>query len=299
MGQTLCGCGSVSHQSGGQISLGIYEKALPHTDDWDEFFAGVRQAGFDFVDLSIDETAERQSRLHWPTAERRRVRDAAARHGVQLGGICLSVHRAIGPGSADPAVREQAAHIFEDAIWLAHDLGIPVVQVAGYYAFYEDSDPGQRERYVATLTQATTIAARAGVMLGIENVDGQDVTSISIAKEIADEVGSPWLQIYPDIGNLAEQQLDTVAELAAGQGRMVALHIKDVRVGEPRRVPLGEGIAEFSAAFSELARQRWSGRIMVEMWNDDAPDSLQRCSDARALVSTWLANAGLLATPAS
>lgn len=212
---------------------------------------------------------------------------------MRLGGLCLSVHRAVGPGSADPAVQAQAAEIFRDAIWLCHDLGIPVLQVAGYYAYYEYPDDGQRERYVATLRAAVPHAARAGVLLGLENVDGDDVTSITRAVEICDEIGSPWLQTYPDIGNLAEQQLDTVAELRAGQGRMLALHVKDVRVGEPRRVPLGEGIAEIPAAFAELARQGWSGRLMVEMWNDDAPDSTATCARARRLVEQWLHEAGL------
>ncbi len=40
----------------GQVCLGIYEKALRWTGDWDGFFAEARQAGFAFVDLSVDET---------------------------------------------------------------------------------------------------------------------------------------------------------------------------------------------------------------------------------------------------
>lgn len=291
-GETRCGCEvSGSHGGTGQVSLGIYEKALKHSGDWDEFFSDIREAGFSFVDLSVDETPARRARLRWPQAERRMVRDAAARHGVQLGGLCLSVHRAVGPGSADPAVRHEAEEIFIDAIWLCRDLGIPVLQVAGYYAYYECPDPEQRERYLDCLRAVLPHAARAGVLLGIENVDGNDVTSITIARAIVEEIDSPWLQLYPDIGNLAEQQLDTRHELGAGHGKMLAIHVKDVRVGEPRRVPLGEGIADFSAAFAELASQSWCGRIMIEMWNDDAEDSLDICKRAHAQVSTWLREA--------
>ncbi|HBX82251.1 MAG TPA: xylulose 5-phosphate 3-epimerase, partial [Propionibacteriaceae bacterium] len=80
-------------------------------------------------------------------------------------------------------------------------------------------------------------------LLGIENVDGNDVTSISRGMNIVREIDSPWLQMYPDVGNIAEQQLDETEELRAGEGHMLAIHLKDVRVGEPRRVPMGEGIA--------------------------------------------------------
>lgn len=276
-----------------QVSLGIYEKALRWTGDWDELFADARRAGFSFVDLSVDETPERKARLEWSMQTRLQVREAAARQDVQLGGLCLSVHRAVGPGSADPGVRAEADRIFEQGIDLCQDLGIPVLQVAGYYAYYEPADPGQRERYIASLRRAIPRAARAGVLLGIENVDGNDVTSISRGMNIVREIDSPWLQMYPDVGNIAEQQLDELEELQAGKGHMLAIHLKDVRVGEPRRVPMGQGIANFPKAFAELARQGWSGRMMLEMWNDDAPESVERCVEARLIVEEWLREAGI------
>ena len=37
------------------IKLGIYEKALVVLPDWAAFFAQVPEAGFGFVDLSIDQ----------------------------------------------------------------------------------------------------------------------------------------------------------------------------------------------------------------------------------------------------
>ncbi|MFT4294477.1 MAG: L-ribulose-5-phosphate 3-epimerase [Micropruina sp.] len=280
-----------------QVTLGIYEKALRWTGDWDELFADVRRAGFSFVDLSVDESPMRRARLDWTPQQRQQVREAAARNGVQLGGLCLSVHRAVGPGSSDPRVRAEADRIYAQGIELCRDLGIPVLQVAGYYAYYEDADPGQRARYVDALRRAIPLAAQAGVLLGIENVDGNDVTSISRGMNIVREIDSPWLQMYPDIGNIAEQQLDEIEELRAGAGHMLAIHIKDVRVGEPRRVPMGEGIADFPKAFAELARQSWSGRMMIEMWNDDVPESVQRCIEARQIVEGWLRDAGIVIVP--
>ncbi|NHA68608.1 L-ribulose-5-phosphate 3-epimerase [Phycicoccus sp. CMS6Z-2] len=276
-----------------EVVLGIYEKALRWTGDWDRLFRQAKDAGFRFVDLSVDESTERRARLHWPPHKRIEVRDAAARNGIAIGGVCLSVHRAVGPGSADPAVADEADQIFEQGIRLCADLGAPVLQVAGYYAFYESPDPGQRDRYVASLRRAVPKAARAGVLLGIENVDGADVTSLTRAMELVREIDSPWLQLYPDVGNIAEQRLDEEVELRAGAGHMLAIHVKDVRVGEPRRVPMGDGVADFDKAFAELARQRWSGRMMVEMWNDDADDSVERCVAARLVVEKHLDAAGI------
>jgi len=291
------GDGRDARDCAGTITLGIYEKALRGNElatraDWEAFLAQVPEAGFSFVDMSVDESPRREARLDWDRARRGVVRRAVETVGTAIGGLCLSVHRKIGPGSADPGVRERARDAMTRGIRLCHDLGIPVLQVAGYYCYYEEPNPDAARHYREMLAEAAAQAATYGVMLGIENVDGRDVTSITRAMEVVDAIDSPWLQVYPDIGNIAEQGLDPAAELAAGEGHMVAMHAKDVRRGEPRRVPMGEGVVDWDGSFALLARQRWSGRLMIEMWNDDAPDSLERCQAARRFIEDKALGAG-------
>jgi L-ribulose-5-phosphate 3-epimerase/hexulose-6-phosphate isomerase len=277
----------------GGVSLGIYEKALVSTADWPAVFAQVTSAGFTFCDLSVDETPERAARLDWDRPTRERVGAAAREAGVQIGGLCLSLHRAVMPGSADPAMRRRALQVYLKAVGLAADLGASVVQVAGYYAHYEPDDPQARQRYIDTLRAAVPVAARAGVVLAIENVDGHDIATIGDAMRIVREIDSPWLQVYPDIGNIAEHGGDATAELREGEGHIVALHVKDTLPGQPRRIPFGRGNTDFPAAFAELARQRWSGRILLEMWNDDHPDAVATCAQARQYIESQLTGAGL------
>ena len=76
-------------------------------------------------------------------------------------------------------------------IRLCHDLGIPVLQVAGYYCYYEEPNPDAARHYREMLVEAAAQAATYGVMLGIENVDGRDVTSITRAMEVVDAIDSP------------------------------------------------------------------------------------------------------------
>ena len=92
---------------------------------------------------------------------------------------------------------------------------------------------------------------------------------------------------------LGEQQLDAATELEAGRGHMVAIHVKDVRPGEPRRVPMGEGTVDWDESFAILAEQTWRGRMMIEMWNDDAPDSNRRSASARTFIEDHLRAAGI------
>lgn len=276
------------------VRLGIYEKAMVATNDWSAFFAEVGRAGFDFVDLSVDESEQRAARLRSTADWRARVRHAAMDQGVAIGGICLSIHRRVASGSKDPAIRRQALDVYRRGIKLCFDLGVNVLQVAGYFAHYEpDDQPDSRERYVDTLAQALPEAAMAGVILGIENVDGNDLASIPDVMSVVNEFCSPWLQAYPDIGNIAEHGGDATTELQAGEGHMVAMHVKDVKRGQPRRIPFGAGVVDFPGAFAELARQRWSGRMMLEMWNDNDPYSGEISGAARAWIAERLKAAGL------
>jgi L-ribulose-5-phosphate 3-epimerase len=47
------------------IPLGIYEKALPAGECWLERLRLAKALGFDFVEMSVDETDARLARLDW------------------------------------------------------------------------------------------------------------------------------------------------------------------------------------------------------------------------------------------
>jgi L-ribulose-5-phosphate 3-epimerase len=273
--------------------VGIYEKALPSDLSWSARLDFARAAGFDFVEISVDESDSRLARLEWPAAQRAELREAVAATGVRIPTMCLSAHRKWALGSADPSVRSRGLDIMHRAIDFAADTGIRVIQIAGYYVYYEPHVEGSRERYTGGLARGLEWASGAMVTLALENVDGHDVDSVSRAMEFVDAFRSPFLQVYPDVGNLAEHGLDVCAELARGQGHIVGLHAKDTRPGEPRRVPFGAGITPFVPAFRQLALQDFRGPVLLEMWNDDAPDAFTIIREAREWIVARMLEAGL------
>ena len=255
--------------------LGIYEKALPLDIDWYERLDLARQVGFDFVELSCDESPERQARMDWTTADRRSLRDAIDKSGVPLLTMCLSAHRALALGSADSQTRRKGLDLLQKAITFSADLGIRIIQIAGYYDFYGAVDDGTEQRYLDGLAAGITWASEAGVMLGVETMEGENVVdSISCAIRHVATLNTPWFQIYPDIGNLAGNGYDVAKEMELGKGHIIGLHVKDSRPGEPRRVPFGDGVVPFVDAFQKLADLGYHGPILLEMWNDNSPDSI-------------------------
>lgn len=278
-----------------KLPIGIYEKALPYGVDWPQRLALARAAGFDFVEISIDESDERLGRLAWPAAQRAELRRASADSGVPLLTMCLSGHRKYPFGSASPETRQQALDIMRRAIDFAADVGVRIIQLAGYYVYYEPHDPRSFHRYLDGLAQGLAWASQAGVMLALENVDGDDVASVNQAMIFVNALDSPWFQVYPDIGNLAEHGLDVCAELALARGHIVGVHVKDTRPGEPRRVPFGQGTVPFVEAFRQLAEMRFAGPVLLEMWNDDSPEAMQIVQRSREWVVQRMIEGGLLA----
>lgn len=274
--------------------IGIYEKALPGFSAWRLALDSAKTAGFDFVEMSVDESPERLARLDWSAGQRKSLRVAIADTGIPVITMCLSAHRKFALGSASTETRQQGLDILKKAIQLAVDTGIRVIQIAGYYVYYEPHREDSLLRYQESLAYGIEWAAKAGVMLALENVDGDDVSSISRAMSFVETFNSPWFQIYPDIGNLGEHGLDVCGELERGRGHLVGLHVKDTRPGEPRRVPFGKGVVPFVESFRKLAEMNFAGPILLEMWNDDSPDSLRIIQQAREWVLDRMIEGNLL-----
>jgi L-ribulose-5-phosphate 3-epimerase len=135
-----------------------------------------------------------------------------------------------------------------------------------YDVFYETSDPETRAYFLEGLERGTRWAAQSGVMLGLENLDTQFVDSIQKALGILHEVESPWLHLYPDIGNLAAAGYCPAEEVTFAKGQLLGIHVKDALPRIIRGVPFGTGIVPFQETFRALAQAGFWGMIGVEMW---------------------------------
>ena len=58
-----------------KYSLGLYEKAMPGTLDWKEKLEAAKEAGYDFVEISIDATEEKIARLDMTKEDRFQLAD--------------------------------------------------------------------------------------------------------------------------------------------------------------------------------------------------------------------------------
>lgn len=249
-----------------KMPVGLYEKALPAELCWEERLAAAGQAGYDFVEISIDESDERLGRLDWSAAERAALRRSIENTGVRVMTMCLSGHRKYPLGSHTPELRRRGLEILHKAIDFAGDIGLRVVQVMGYDVFYEPSDDETNVNFVDSLHYGVRWASQAGVMLGLENLDTPYVENLSKALAIINEIDSPWLQLYPDIGNLAAAGYHPPDQLILAQRRILGLHVKDAMPRVIRGIPFEQGIVPFQETFRVLAQTGFWGLLGVEIW---------------------------------
>ena len=267
--------------------LGIYEKALPKGLSWMARLSLARALGFEFVEMSIDESDERLARLDWSATERASLCAAVAETGVTVPSMCLSGHRRFPFGSRDPAIRSRAREIMLKAIELSVGIGLRTIQLAGYDVYYETSDQGTRQRFVEGLRWAVDEAARSQVMLAVEIMDTPLVSSISAWQEYDRIIQSPFFCVYPDLGNLSAWSDDAPGELRKGAAKIVAIHLKDtLKVtpdfpGQFRDVPFGTGCVDFVACFRTLAELRYRGPFLIEMWTEKAAEPVVEIAQAR------------------
>lgn len=278
---------STTRQGIHPASIGIYEKALPTAMTWPERLAAAADAGFDAIEISIDEDDLRLQRLDWDYRQRADLRNEALRVGVPIASMCLSALRRYPLGSKQAGLRQKALHITAQAIDLVGDLGARIVLLPGYDVFYEASDDETRVLFLDGLHQALARASQAGVMLALENVD-RSVTSIVQALWYVQQLNSPWLQLYGDIGNLNALGCDVLAELEAGAGYLAALHVKDTVAGEFRHVPFGQGTVPFALVFRKLKEIGFCGPIVLELWSGDDPGALQTAFEARRWIQACM-----------
>ena len=271
--------------------IGIYEKAMPNAFSWEQKIKVAKAAGFDFIEISIDESDERLARLEYSKEERVELKKLLDDNGMHFQSMCLSGHRKYPFGSKDDIIRQRAYEVMDKAFELALDLGVKNIQLAGYDVYYEESTEETLEMFVIGLTYAARKAEDLGIMLSIEIMDTWLCGTISRCLDFVNKVNSPNLQIYPDLGNLTQWTDSPEKELEIGIDHIQVIHLKDTKENVFKCVPFGTGDVRFNDLFNTLKELKYDRPFLIEMWADNnytytEEESIKEISEAK----TWLYN---------
>ena len=193
--------------------------------------------------------------------------------------------------------------LMKKAIDFSDKLGIRVIQVTGYDVYYEERSEKTRENFIKNLGKAVDWASKACVTLAIENMENTFLNSVTKYMEISKIIDSPWLKIYPDLGNLAAWTHDDMyAELEKGikAQEIIAIHLKEAKKvtdtckGVFRELEFGTGDVNFVKTFETLKKADYKGPFLVEMWNESSATPLEDIVKVREWMTARMKEGGFI-----
>jgi len=260
-------------------NLGIYEKAMPNSLSIEEKLILAKNTGFDYMELSIDESPEKLHRLDYNLHDLKNIRNSILESGIYINSLCLSAHRRFPMGSHDENIRDLSLKILHRAVDLSCILGIRIIQLAGYDVYYEKGDETSREYFKQSLGYATSLASSKGIILAIETMETPFIDTVEKAMYYVRLINSPYLGVYPDIGNLTNASLiynnNITEDISLGRGHIFASHLKETKPGIYRDLNFGNGHTKYISCIKELYSQ--GVRMFTgEFWNNDKDNSIEK-----------------------
>lgn len=261
--------------------LGLYEKSMPNTLSWKEKLLCAKECGYDYIEISIDETDEKLSRLDMSKEERKELLDIMFECDIPISSMCLSGHRKYPLGSLNKETRDKGMEIMRKAIDLACDLGIRIIQLAGYDVYYEEGNEETKKYFENNLRKSVEMAAQKGVILAFETMETEFMNTVEKAMEYVKLIDSPYLKVYPDCGNVTNAALkygtEAVDDFILGKGHIAAVHLKETIPGKFREIPFGTGHVNFEEIIA-VSLDLGVRRFTTEFWyvnNDDWKDVIK------------------------
>lgn len=252
--------------------LGLYEKSMPNSLSWKKKLEATKEAGFDFLEMSIDETDEKIARLQWTKEQVWNLLGLCKETEIGIESICLSGHRKYPLGSSSKDLEEKGMEMMMQAIDLAAMLNIRIIQVAGYDVYYsEGSTPATKERFFRNLKKSVSYAGSKGVILAMETMENDFMNTIEKAMYYVEEIHSPYLGVYPDIGNITNATTHVCRDIRNGKGHIFAAHLKETVPGKFREIPYGTGNVDFPSAIKVL-KEQGVNKFLAEFWYVDNED---------------------------
>lgn len=250
----------------------VNQWSFPGTYSAADCLLAAKAAGFNGFEPSFNETGEMS--LEGFEQDAKMLRALAEKEGMILTSLASGLYWSYSLTATDPAVRQKAQDIVRAQIDCAVALGVDAILVvpgAVGRGFWGGNDNvSYADAYARALDGIKAVAPYAeekGVKIGLENVWNNFLLSPLEMARFIDEVDSPCVGAYFDIGNVirtgeAEHWIEVLGK------RIVRMHIKDFK----RAVGTLDGFCDllcgdvnFSKVVQAMKKIGYDGAVTAEM----------------------------------
>lgn len=256
------------------ISTWTFDPARPAK----EVFALAKEHGFEAIEVSIGGEGFPLSYQVTPEStpeECQALLDLAAEAGITIASMASGFGWDLPLTSADPEIRAKAIETTKKAVRVASYLGIDGMLLvpggvgADFIPGFVVTDYAQAyDNALAALKEIAPVAEEVGVTVGVENVWNKFLLSPLEFRSFLDEVNSPRVGCYFDVGNVVlngypEQWIRILGN------RITRVHFKDFKksVGTlDGFCPLLEGDTDYPAVVAALKEIGYTGPVTAEFF---------------------------------
>lgn len=264
------------------INMWAFPQDMPHA----AAMKRAKELGFEGIELNV--ALHGECSLDSTDEEIVALKAAADEAGILVSSVCSGLFFQFSLTSARPDIRGRAMDLIRRQIDIAVLLGaeqiltvpgivgadfapeevVPDVSDLVYYAGAEvvDYDVAYR-RSLEAFRQLAPYAEERGIKIGIENIWGKFLLSPLEMRAFVDEIASPSVGVYFDIGNsmlvgYPEQWIKILGD------RIICVHVKDFRRGTARLsgfVDLLSGDVDWVKVKEALNAAGYGGWCIAEM----------------------------------
>lgn len=244
----------------------INQWGFPEGTPLETIFLHAEQAGYDAVELNLYPSGGTGLTMDTTAQEAEAVLALASRHNIQLRSLSTGMLWKSPLSAADPDVRAGGREIVTRQLELASLLGMDTVLVVPGAVTpsvtYEECYSRSQEE----LRELIPLAEQHGIHIGIENVWNKFLLSPMEMARYIDELDSPWVGAYFDIGNVLlfgypEHWIRTLGE------RIRKVHVKDFNpaAGPNGFVPLLSGSVNWNEVRRALNEIGYTDTVTAEL----------------------------------
>jgi len=247
--------------------------------NFEEMFLQLKEAGFDGVELNVDELGHSQHSLTLETSDAELEAIKAISEKTQLPVVSISTSMLGGyrMGAPDEADRELAKQVIRKQLQCAKALGASGILIVPGGVPQQQSFIKARELSMKTLLELKPEIEEAKINTGVENVWNGFFMSPFDMISFIDEADSPYIRAYYDVGNVVAFSWTEYWIEALGS-RISHIHVKDFKRSSTAFgglnsggsfVDLHEGDVNWEAVIPALKAAGFNGYLTAEVFKGD------------------------------
>jgi L-ribulose-5-phosphate 3-epimerase len=206
--------------------IGVNRWTLPGGWDVKTCLRAAKESGFDAIEFNME--LEGALTPQTSDAEARTIRQMAEEIGIALSALSTGVHWGTPFTHPEASVRERAMELCRQQLRLAAALGVDAILVVPGVVTPDVPYDVAYSRAQQALRQLAPEAERLRVTIAVENVWNRFLLSPLEMARFIDEIGSEWVGVYFDAGNVLAFGYPQQWIRILGQ-RIRRVHVKDFR----------------------------------------------------------------------